>query len=108
MDDVTKYFPVFTKFLNEVSDRSISDLESIYVEKFFNRTVIAERSPINCDFIKSREINCKLILNVRTYDSLWKFNQHVITNQFSFMFKRQFKSIDFDQCLVVLNDVNEN
>jgi hypothetical protein len=109
MDDVTKYFPIFNKFLNEMSYGSISNVEFINVERFLDRTVfIAEHLNLsNLDFVvNERRINCKMVIGVNTYNYGWSHNKTSLEKQFVSMFKRQFKSIDFDHCQIVIESVN--
>jgi len=107
MDDVTKYFPIFDKFLNEMSYGSISNVEFINVEKFFDRTVFIAETKFGEEFVvNQRRINCKMVIGVNTYNYRWSYNKSLLEKQFVSMFKRQFKSIDFDYCQVVIESAN--
>lgn len=107
MDDVTKYFPIFDKFLNEMSYGSISNVEFINVEKFFDRTVfIAETLGTEECVVNQRRINCKMVIGVNTYNHRWSYNKGSLEKQFVSMFKRQFKTIDFDYCQIVIESAN--
>jgi hypothetical protein len=106
MEDLTKYFPLFEKFLFEMTYGSICSVEDINVEKFFDRTVmVAELDGVGYNII-TREINSKLIINVTSYNNFWSYEKHILSKQFVSMFKKQFKSLDFDKCLVVINSIN--
>lgn len=108
MDNLIGYFPLFNMFLKELSYGDIVSVESINIERFQNRTFIREMMGFfgSDRTATSREINTKLIINVRCLSNYWEYEKPVIISQFTSMFKRQFKFIDFDYCLVEIKDIS--